>query len=184
MKPNIIRLQRNTRFYGKRKVGLDTNILIKLYEQPHFFDYEEARIFNQEDTIFVDKIGFSELIKYLKKSGLNEETAKEKANNWLKKHNITKIYEFIPQEELERFEQESNKKLKELNLFAEDFQCHRPDSIILLTFRKYRINKVISTDRAFRKCAEFLDMDAESMLSLDSALKRKMRDIFGRKNRR
>ena len=178
---NIISIQRNTSFTGKRRVGLDTNIPIKLYENPSLFHYEEARIFNYRDTMFTHPICLWEFIKYLKKKGMDEEKAKTEAHNFLQKRNIAKVRCFIPDDEIKRFEDESNKKFKEM--VKEYLKAHRPDSIILLSFKRSHINKIISTDESFRECAKFLGIDGSSLPSLDHAVSRELRQIFGSKRR-
>lgn len=178
---SIISIQRNTSFIGKRRVGLDTNILIKLYENPALFHYEEARIFNYKDTMFTHSICRWEFIKYLKEKGMSEEKARTEADNFLQKNNISQIKYFIPDNEIKFFEDESNKKFKDMG--KEYLRAHRPDSIILLAFKRANINKVISTDEAFRECAKFLGIDGAGLPSLDYAVSRELRQIFGSKRR-
>ena len=177
--------QRTTVFNGKRKVGIDTNILIKLYSQPFLFSYEESRIFNFKDIIFTHAICFRELIKYLMEKDLTEIKAKEEAKRFLKDHNINLIYPrecFVSEKEVEEFEKESNIELKK---FRKDYlKCHKPDSIILLAFKKCRINKIISTDESFRRCAKFMNIDASSIPSLDKAISREFKKIFNYKKKR
>ncbi len=177
----FIGIQRTTFFNGRRKVGLDTNILIKLYENPHLFSYEEARIFNRKDVIFIHRLCFKELVKYITKGGMNENLAKQEARQFLQSHNIKEIYDFVPEGEIKKFEKESNEKLTKLG--KNYLKCHIPDSIILLSFKRANINKVISTDEAFRLCATFLEIDSESIPSLDYKISRELRKIFDYKKR-
>lgn len=177
----FIGIQRTAFLSGKRRVGLDTNILIKLYDSPALFGYEEARIFNRIDVIFTHRLCFLELIKYLKKKGFDENEANHQARDFLNNHNIKEIYCFISDEEIKKFEQESNDKFKQMN--KENLKCHIPDSIILLSFKKANINKVISTDESFRECAKFLGIDGEGLPSLDYAISRELRKIFDYKKR-
>ena len=170
----MINIKRTSFFYGERKIGLDSNILIKLYEDPYLFDYEEARIFNDKDLIFIHKICLYEFVKYLKKN-LEEDKAKSEAKNWLDSHNISIINIYVPEEELKDFEEESNKRFNELN--RKDLKCHRPDSIIVLAYKKAGINKVISTDNSFRETAKFLGIDGEKLPSLDNAISKKLRRL-------
>lgn len=177
----VIGIQRTTFFNGKRRVGLDTNVLIKLFDSPVLFSYEEARIFNRNDVIFTHRLCFMELIRYLKKKGFNEEDANKQADNFLNTHNIKELCHFISEEEIKSFEKESNEKLKRMN--KERLKCHVPDSIILLAFKKANINKVISTDESFRECAKFLGIDSESLPSLDYAISIELKKIFNYKKR-
>lgn len=171
----MIGIQRSTTFNGKRKIGLDTNILIKLYDTPDLFDYEESRIFNEKDTIFIHRICFYELVKYLCKKDYSEELAKKEAKEWLNSRNIKGVFTFIPEEEAKKFEDEVNQCFKEKKL---DLKCHRPDSFILLSYKKEGINKVISTDESFRESAKFLGIDGEGLPSLNSVISRKLRGFF------
>lgn len=63
-------MRRTTAFTGKRKVGIDTNILIRIYEQPFLLEYEESRIFNYNDILFVHPITIFELTKFIIKKDL------------------------------------------------------------------------------------------------------------------
>lgn len=177
----IIGIQKTTFFSGRRKVGLDTNILIKLYDNPFLFSYEESRIFNKKDVIFIHRLCFKELIKYLVKKGINESQAEEQAIDFLESHNIKEICHFIPKEEIIGFEKESNEKLKQIG--KEHLICHTPDSIILLAFKKENINKIISTDESFKICASFLGIDGSSLPSIDYALSRELKKIFDYKKK-
>jgi len=174
-------ISRETYFVGKRKIGIDTNILIKLYIQPALFNYEEARIFNRSDIIFTHRLCFMEFVRYLIKRGINKEEAKQQAKNFLNSHNIKELCHFISEEEIKNFEKDCNKKFKQMN--KERLRCHIPDSIILLAFKKADINKIISTDESFRECAKFLGMDSESLPSLDYSISRELKRIFDYKKK-
>jgi hypothetical protein len=54
----------------------------------------------------------------------------------------------------------------------------------LIQIKKFGINKVISTDISFRICAQFLQMDSESIPSFDKVLAQQMRMIYGYKYRK
>lgn len=180
----IIRIQKFTSFSGKRKVGIDTNVLIKLYEQPFLFNYEESRIFNCMDLMFTHIICFRELVKHIAKKNRDEMIAKKEANIFLNEHNINKIYSkdcWINEEEIKSFEKEVNFKFKEMKM--ENLECHPPDSLILLAFKKFGINKIWSTDMSFRSGARFLGMDSEGLPSLDYNISKKLREIFNSKNK-
>ena len=66
----------------------------------------------------------------------------------------------------------------------ENLTCHKPDSIILLAFSKCQINKVISTDEAFREAAKFLNIDGAGLPSLDMVISRELRKIFNYKRKK
>jgi len=174
--PKIISMQKASFFSGKRRIGLDTNVLIKLYNNPGLFGYEEARIFNKKDVIFIHPISEYELSKYIKEKGFDKESAKSEAKKFLGEHNIKKVYCFIPNEHINNFESECNVKFKQAG--KEHLKCHTPDSIILLAFKRKGINKVISTDEAFREGASLLGMDSSKLPSLDYAISRELKKIF------
>jgi len=183
-KGKMIGIQRFTSFKGKRRIGIDTNIFIKLYNQPFLFDYEEARIFNYRDIIFTHSICRFELIKNLMREGKSKEEAKSETKSFLKQHNINVIFSkdcYIPQKKVKAFEKEANKKFEEMN--RKDLECHQPDSIILLAFNKCGINKVISTDKSVRESAKLLGMDGSSLPSLNYTISRKMKQIFNYKHK-
>jgi len=180
----FIGIARTSHFVGERKVGLDTNILIKLCDNPLFFSYEESRIFKYPNLVFIHVINKYEFIKYLINKGLSEEEAKTKVNSFIRERNISVIYPrdvFIQEDEINSFEIAVNKKLNESG--KEYLECHKPDSIILLAFRKVKINRVISTDEAFREGAKFLGLDGENIPSLNSKISRELKRVFDYKRK-
>ncbi len=170
----------------KRRVGIDTGIFIRIYEQPYLLGYESSRIFNYKDIIFTHVICKGELIRKLKrKEGLSEVEAIKEVNLFVKQNNINVTYSrncFIPEGEVNEFEIGCNKKFKEIG--RDYLSCHKPDSIILLAFKNCGINKVISTDESFRECAKFLGMDGEGIPSFNSLVNKELRRIFGYKKRK
>lgn len=182
MKINKIKrfeIQRVTSFNWKRKIGIDTNILIRIYEQPFLLDNEASRIFNYNDLIFTHAICKWEFIKKLKKNGLFEEQAKKEASSFLKDNNIKIIYPqdcLISLEKINEFEKESNRKFKEIG--KERLKCHKPDSIIILAFHKCGINKILSTDESFREAAKFLGIDSFGLPSINKTISRELYKMF------
>jgi predicted nucleic acid-binding protein len=180
----IIGITRTSHFIGDRKVGLDTNILIKLYNNPYLFGHEEARIFNYPNLIFIHVITKYEFIKYIVSGGFKEEDAKAKVNSFIREHNIQVIYSkdiYIPEEEIRKFEEQVNEKLRGLG--REYLNCHKPDSIILLAFKKSNVNKIISTDEVFREGAKILKIDVEGLPSLSSKISKELKKFFDYKKR-
>ena len=175
----VFGIQRTAFFNGKRRVGLDTNILIKLYSQPSLFDYEQARIFNHKDTVFTHKISVWELSQYIiRTKRISEEGARKEAKEFVKSKNIEAIYVPISQEEARNFEREVNQKFQSEGKIT--LKCHPPDSIILLGFRKRGINKIISDDESFRESAKHLGIDTERLPSLDMQVSKQLRFIFNK----
>lgn len=180
----IIGITRKSQFIGERKVGLDTNILIKLYDNPYLFEYEESRIFRYPNLVFIHVINKYELIEYLVKKGSNEEEARLKIGSLIREKNIRVIYPkdvFIPEGDILRFEDAVNKRLQEIG--KPYLKCHKPDSIILLAFKKVNISRIISTDEAFREGAKFLGIDGGSLPSLNSKISKELRRIFDYKRK-
>ncbi|MAH50081.1 hypothetical protein CMI37_29950 [Candidatus Pacearchaeota archaeon] len=170
-------IQRKTHFSGKRKIGMDTNIFIKFYDQPYLLGLEASRMFNYKNLLFTHAICLHEFSKYIKiKEKIDDREAKKKAKLFLRKRNVKVIYPkecFIPKDDIKLFEKESNKKLRE---GGKDYlKCHMPDSLILLAFKKWGINKVHSTDEIVRICAQFLGMDGAALPSFDKAITRALK---------
>jgi len=171
-------ISRFSYFNGKRRIGLDANILIKLYDQPYFFDYEQARIFKQENLVFTHKICVWELTKHIiKTKKLNENEAREKAKSFVTDKKITPIYEYFSKDDVKSFENKTNLRFK--NEGKSNLYCHYPDSIILLGFKKSGINKIITDDWSFRESAKFLGIDSERLPSLDNKISQELKRIFG-----
>lgn len=180
----FIGLTKTSYFMGERKVGLDTNILIKIYDNPYLFEYEESRIFKYPNLIFIHAISKYEFIKYVIAKGFNEVEARAKVNSFIRERNINVIYPkdvFVPEAEINSFEIAVNKRLRESG--KEYLRCHKPDSIILLAFRKVNVNRVISTDEAFREGAKFLGLDGGNIPSLSSKISGELRKIFDYKRK-
>lgn len=175
-------IQRVTKFNGKRKVGIDANVLIRIYEQPFLLENDAFRIFKSGDIIFTHAICLYEIIKKLKKKGFNEQEAKVKAKFFLKENNINIIYPnncYIPPEEIKKFEDDCNKKFKEEN--KDDLKCHCPDSIIILAFYKSNINKIYSTDKSFRESSKLKGIDSNNFPTFNYAINREIRKLYNYK---
>lgn len=169
---------RETSFNGLRRIGLDTNILIKLYDQPYLFQSEAARIFKYDNLVFTTKVNVFELTKYItKKERADFETAKKMAKSFILDKNITPLFFRLDSNEVKKFEDFCNNYFKKK---SQKFKCHYPDSLILLIFKKHGINKIYSTDECFRECAKFLRIDSSSLPNLDSKLKKQFRKFKNR----
>jgi len=180
MKRNKIKrfsISRHVTFNGRRRVGLDTNILRKIYEQPYLLELEASKIFNKKDLLFTHSVCLHEFTNYLSsRKGLSYDKAKNEAKEFIKSRNVWIIYHKecpITTTESEAFEEESNKKLTGMG--KEYLNCHKPDSIILLALKKKGINRVISTDETVRICARFLGMDGSNIPSFDVAVDRELK---------
>lgn len=171
----LIKVERRTYFEGNRRIGLDANILIYLYRNPTLFSYEESRIFNEKDIMYTHSICLYEFVKRIMNDGIAEETAKKEALNFLESHNINRVKGFITEEDRIKFEEDANNEFTKRKV---DFKCHKPDSIIILAFKRNGINKVISTDSSFRESAKLLGMDAEGIPSMDAVISRKLKELF------
>ena len=144
------------------------------------FAHEQARIFNEEDTIFTHRICRLEFIKWLKnKHNLDDKEAEIESNNFLNEHKIACIGEFIPAKDVSDFEDRCNTIFKNQN--KSYLKCHPPDSIIVLGFAKGCINKVISTDESFRESAKILGIDGERLPNLNDIIRRQLKKTFDRK---
>lgn len=176
-------IHRKSNFKGKRKVGMDTNIHIKIHEQPILLDHANAHIFKKKDLVYTHATCAWEFANYLVETeSIEFDEARNRVKGILKENNIQIVYPKnvnTTKEEIEEFEKESNKKLKEIK--DKNLTCHFPDSRILVDFKKFGINKVISTDESFRVCAKFLGMEAESIPSFNKLLAKQMRMIYGYK---
>jgi|GEM_PF-2133290 len=178
-KIKAIGIGRVTAFNGRRKVGIDTNVFIKLYQQPYLFDYEQARIFNYSDLIFTHSICRFELIKYLMKEGKSLEEAKAEANSFIRGKRVNIIFSsdcYITEEDADSFEKYANEEFKKNK--QKVLTCHKPDSIILLAFKKCNINKVLSTDESIKEGAKLLGMDGAGLPSLDYIISKKLKGMF------
>ena len=195
-------IKRETLFNGKRKVGVDTNVLIKIYKDPGLFDYEESRIFNYQDLVFTHSICVLELAKFIKKlENIDFERAMMEAKEFVKRHNIIRIFPkdcyvhvkrhniirifpkdcYVQQEEIDKFQKDVNQYFQKNQINSE---CHPPDSIIVLAFKKWGINKIISTDLGFRESAKFLGIGGTSLPSLNSVISRKLRSLYNNKRKK
>ncbi|MBS3074685.1 hypothetical protein J4447_04535 [Candidatus Pacearchaeota archaeon] len=176
-KPKFIGIRRTTAFNGRRKIGIDTNIFVRIYDQPFLLRVEASRIFNRHDIIFTHAACLREFTKHIMlKKNCDFHSAKEEAKDFIKSRNVRIIYPtecFIPEEELKTFEKQSNEKLA--NMGKEYLHCHEPDSVIILVFKKCGVNKIYSTDEAARICASFLGMDSSNLPSFDNKIMRELR---------
>ena len=130
------------------KVGIDSNIAIKLIEEGGF---EEKIIFNNEDTVFMPPLCLWEINDCLSKKGVIEKHDESSIEQFTKKHNISLINKDLSKEEIQKFE---------AKCLAKGINCHHPDSSIILAFKAEGIEKVYSEDREFRAASRILGIKA------------------------
>jgi len=178
-----VAITRTCTFSGRRRVGVDTNVFYRIYQQPYLMEGESSKIFSFNDFVYTHIIclhEFKDLI--MRDEKISEEDAKVKVKQFLKEKNVRIIYSqqcFINEQERKSFEDDSNKKLRDSGKGY--LKCHPPDSIILLAFKKFGINRVLSTDEAVRICASYLKLDSSSIPSFSKATSDELRKIFGKK---
>ena len=130
------------------KVGIDSNIVIKLIEEGGF---EENIIFNNEDTRFMHSLCLWEIHDCLSKKGASEKDAELETEDFIKKHKISLISKDPSKEEIQKFE---------AKCLAKGIDCHHPDSSILLAFKAEGIEEAYSEDREFRAASRLLGIKA------------------------
>lgn len=79
-----IAITKTCTFSGKRKVGIDTNIFYRIYQQPYLMEGEANKIFSFKDLVYTHIIclhEFKDLI--MRDEKISEEDAKTKVKQFL-----------------------------------------------------------------------------------------------------
>ena len=180
IKNNGFIIGRQAMFQGRRKVGLDTNVFIRIFEQPFLLETEASKIFNYSDILYTHAICKWQLIKKLKKKH-SEDEAKRIANDFIQGNNINIIYPkdcYITEEEYLSFQKMANEEFKKRGM-EDSLKCHPPDSIIILAFKKCNINRIISTDESFRESAKLQGIDGSGLPSFNYLINKQLKKLYG-----
>ncbi|MFH0860514.1 MAG: PIN domain-containing protein [Candidatus Altiarchaeota archaeon] len=172
----IYRLKRTARFQGERRIGLDTNILVDLIENPRFFSNEGDQILG--DTAFVHRISLEpdkEATHILQKKGRSLKEATQELTEFLKNNKIQVI-------ERDSTNRETVREL--FNLCKKNnIEMHPPDCYIIADFKKERINLVYSTNNHFKQACKLMGMGVGEFPTMDKKIKDFFRQTYGRRSK-
>ena len=174
---NILNIKREVIFTGKRKVGLDSGILISLIDNRLLFGQELNKIFSEEDLFYVHRSSLSpnaEITKILMGKEYSFISARKEIFKFSKKHKIGIIEKNLDNKEILN---ELIKKCKKNKV-----EIHPPDSWIIADFKKAGINKVYSNNNHFLDAAKQLGMDGSKFPTIEGGIKDFFRKLCGYKN--
>lgn len=169
-------ITRKTLFYGKRKAGLDSGILIDLIDNPNMFYYQFLRIFKRNNIIFTsvrcinDAIGVLTNRKHCPYGQVNQAV-----NKFLFEHKIGKIQRICDMQDIEEIKQIA--KANNININEEDLP-------IIADFKEFGINKVFTKDKDFARLCRVIGIGAESMPVLEKEISRQFYNLFQKRYRK
>ena len=171
-----VTITRKTLFYGKRKVGLDSGILIDLIDNPNMFHYQFLRIFKRNNVIFTSIRCINDTIGVLiNRKHRPYEQVNQAVNKLLYKHNIGKIQRICNMQHVSEIKQIA--KANGININDEDLP-------IIADFKEFGINKVFTKDRDFAKLCRVIGIEIESMPVLEKEISRQFYSLFQKRYRK
>ncbi len=162
----MITIKRAARFYGKRKVGLDSCVIIDMIEYPEMLFYVK-NLFKEKDLFYTHKICVEEITKVLssKRNSSTNETRKN-VLNFLKENNI-KVIKRDPENHLYKI-----------------IPIHLPDSLIIADFKKEGINLVYSQNNHFNEACQKIGINAIKIPTFDKLIEKKLKELFRRSKKK
>lgn len=155
-----IAIKRETYFYGKRKIGLDSCVLIDMIEYSEMLFYVKG-LFKEKDLLHAHEICVEEVIKILSDKRTSEITqTKEEVLKFLKENNINII------------------KKDEENTLYKTIPIHIPDSFIIADWKKSGINLVYSQNNHFNEACNSIGINAVKIPTFEKLLEIKLRKLF------
>jgi len=155
-----ITIKRTTKFYGKRKIGLDSCVIIDMMEYIEMLFYVK-NLFREKDLFYTHEICVEEITKVLssKRNSSTDETRKI-VLNFLKENNIKII------------------KRNTENYLYKIIPIHLPDSLIIADFKKEGINLVYSQNNHFNKACQEIGINAIKIPTFDKLIEKKLKELF------
>lgn len=133
----------------KMKIGIDTNVLIRLFDTESGIENLKG---DENNEFYTEKNCLWEMVKYLKSLELKDKNTERVVADFLERKEIKETKTDVEHEEIKEF----LKKCKE-----EGIICHREDAEIMLAFKKEGIEKIYSDDKNFKKAAGILGIITE-----------------------
>ncbi len=162
--------KRKELFYEKRKVGLDSGILIDPVDNPDMFYYQFLRIFKRDRLVFTSVRCIDDAIGVLiNRKNYPPEQANQKINQFLYKHKINKIQRICELQDITKIRNLS--KEKKININEEDLP-------IIADFKKFGINKVFTKDKNFAELCKIVGIETESMPVIEREISRQFYQLF------
>ncbi len=168
--------ERKELFYKKRKIGLDSGILIDLIDNPDMFYYQFLRIFKRNKIVYTSVRCINDAMGVLiNRKNYSFQQASQKINQFLYEHKINKIQKICDLQDITKIEKIA--KEKNININEEDLP-------IIADFKKFGINKIFTKDENFAKLCKVIEIEAEKMLVIEREISRQFYQLFRDKYRK
>lgn len=171
LKRKEFRIQKWPKRTEKRKIGLDSCVLIELIDRPEFFNNKAADIFKEKNLIFTHRLCVKETVNWLvKKRGELPEEAEEKVKEFLSEKNISVTRRRASKAEVKALYEECERN---------DVRIHPPDSFIIADFAKAGINTCYSINNHFVDVCRVAEIDGIKFPTFEREIKEKFKELFG-----
>jgi len=162
--------ERKELFYKKRKVGLDSGILIDLIDNPDMFYYQFLRIFKRDMLVFTSVRCINDaMVVLINRKNYSFQQASQKINQFLSEHKINKIQRICEIQDIIKIENIA--KEKKININEEDLP-------IIADFKKFGINKVFTKDKNFAELCKVVGIETENMPVIEREISRQFYQLF------
>jgi len=169
-----IRLTKQFNFKGKRRIGLDSCVIIDMMDSKELFSFKEIKIFSETGLFVTHRRCIKEVTEWLiEKRSFNKKTAFEEVDKFLKEHNISIVEVNISNKDLlEQMKRECAKK---------KIEFHTPDSWIIADFKKAGVNKVYSANNHFLDACRLFGIEAKKFPTVEKEIEQQLKGLFNRK---
>jgi len=157
-------------FYTKRKVGLDSGILIDFIDNPEISHYQFLKVFKRNKMISTSIRCINDTIGVLiNRKNYSPEQANKIVNQFLFEHNIRKIPKICNVDDITKIK--NTVREKNININEEDLP-------IIADFKKFGINKVFTKDKNFSELCRVVGIESEKMLVVEKEISRQFYQLF------
>lgn len=163
-------IERTVNMVGKRKVGLDSNFIINIFDNEIQFSPLFLK-FSEYSVVHIHEESLREVPDVLVRDyKWNITEAKKKLENFIQLNNIQIVKKNIHNPLLSLLYDFCKKK---------GIPVHPPDSWIIADFVHEGINKVYSRDNVFLQAARQMNLDTEKIPTLDRRIIDQLRELKG-----
>lgn len=155
-----ISIKRNINFSGKRKVGLDSCVIIDMMEYFEMLSYI-SNLLKEKDLLYTHEICVEEIIKILadKTKTSVDETRKE-------------VIDFLKQNNINIIKKDKN------NILYKTISIHKPDCFIIADWKKQGINLAYSQNNHFNEACILAGISAVKIPTFDKLVEKKLKELF------
>lgn len=169
MKKRFFSIKRETMFQGPRKIGLDSDCIIRTLTNPILYAVYQEEL-SKTGLIHIHEKSLKEVPKVLERDyKLSKEEAEKKLKEFIEKKGVKIVPKIIGNPLLPIMKAECRRR---------GIKFHPPDSWIIADFKRFGINKVYSGNKHFLEACRLFGIDATEIPSVDKRIKQEFRRLY------